>query len=61
IIGKAYNDMDPAASFAPAVEEPVAAAPVKKGKKAKTVKKVVVEKPWVFTATKIEHTTASTN
>lgn len=61
IIGKAYNDQDPAASFAPAVEEPVAAVPVKKGKKAKTVKKVVVEKPWVFTGTKIEHTTASTN
>ncbi|MBS1609661.1 MAG: hypothetical protein JSS70_13060 [Bacteroidetes bacterium] len=61
IIGKAYNDQDPAASFIPAVEEPVAAVPVKKGKKAKTVKKVVVEKPWVLTATKIEHTTASTN
>jgi hypothetical protein len=61
IIGKAYNDQDPAASFAPAVEEPVAVAPVKKGKKAKTVKKVVVAKPWVFTGTKIEHTTASTN
>ncbi len=64
IIGKAYNDQDPAASFAPAVEEPVAVAPapkVKKGKKVKVAKKVVVEKPWVFTATKIEHTTASAN
>lgn len=62
IIGKAYNDQDPAASFAPAVEEPVAAAPVKKTKKGKkAVKPVKVEKPWVFTGTKIEHTTASTN
>ncbi|MGC4036798.1 MAG: hypothetical protein QM764_12635 [Chitinophagaceae bacterium] len=62
IIGKAYNDQDPAAAFAPAVEEPVAAAPVvKKGKKAKKVKPVVVEKPWVLTATKVEHTTASIN
>lgn len=59
IIGKAYNDMDPAASFAPVVEEPVAVAPkAKKGKKVKTVK---VEKPWVFTGTKIEHSTASAN
>ncbi len=62
IIGKPYNDMDPAAAFAPAVEEPVVtAAPVKKGKKAKTVKPVKVEKPWVLTATKVEHTTASVN
>ena len=58
IIGKAYNDQDPAASFAPAVEEPVAVAP--KAKKGKKVKPVKVEKPWVFTGTKIEHTTAST-
>ena len=64
IIGKAYNDQDPAAAFAPAVEEPVAAAPApkaKKGKKAKAAKPVKVEKPWVFTGTKVEHTTASVN
>jgi hypothetical protein len=62
IIGKAYNDQDPAAAFAPAPEEPVAAAPApkaKKGKKVKAVKPVKVEKPWVLTATKIEHNTAS--
>ena len=64
IIGKAYNDQDPAAAFAPAAEEPVAAAPApkaKKGKKMKAAKPVKVEKPWVFTGTKVEHTTASTN
>jgi hypothetical protein len=61
ILGKAYNEQDPASVFAPAVEEPVAVAPVKKGKKAKTVKPVKVEKPWVFTATKVEHTTATVN
>jgi len=61
IIGKPYNDMDPAASFAPAVEEPVVAVAPKKGKKAKTVKPVKVEKPWVLTATKVEHTTAAAN
>jgi hypothetical protein len=64
IIGKAYNDQDPAAAFAPAAEEPVAAAPApkaKKGKKMKAAKPVKVEKPWVFTGTKVEHTTASVN
>lgn len=57
-IGKAYNDADPAAAFAPApAEQPVAAAPkAKKGKKA--VKPMMVEKPWVFVGTKIEHTNA---
>lgn len=62
ILGKAYNDQDPAAAFAPAPQEPVAAAPApkaKKGKKMKAAKPVKVEKPWVFTGTKIEHTTAS--
>jgi hypothetical protein len=62
ILGKPYNDQDPAAAFAPAPAEPVAAAPApkaKKGKKMKAVKPVKVEKPWVFTGTKIEHTTAS--
>ncbi|MES1214100.1 MAG: hypothetical protein ABUT20_01180 [Bacteroidota bacterium] len=60
-LGKAYNDADPAAAFAPApaVEEPVAVAPkAKKGKKVKAMKPVVVEKPFVFVGTKIEHTNA---
>jgi len=59
ILGKAYNDQDPASAFAPAPEEPVVAVTPKKGKKAKTVKPVKVEKPYVFMATKIEHNTAS--
>ena len=60
-IGKAYNDQDPAAAFAPApVEEPVAVAPKtsKKMKGKKTMKAPKVEKPWVFVGTKIEHTNA---
>ncbi len=59
-IGKAYNDQDPAAAFAPApVEEPVAVAPkAKKTKSKKVVKTMKVEKPWVFVGTKIEHTNA---
>lgn len=65
IIGKAYNDMDPAASFLPATtEEPVAEAPkakTVKGKKPVAKKKVKAEKPWVFVGTKVEHTTATTN
>jgi hypothetical protein len=64
ILGKKYNDQDPAASFLPApVEEPVAEAPKKvkstKGKKAVAKKKVKEEKPWVFVGTKVEHTTAA--
>jgi hypothetical protein len=63
IIGKSYNDLDPAASFLPATtEEPVAEAPkakTTKGKKPVAKKKVKVEKPWVFVGTKIEHTTAA--
>ena len=59
IIGKPYNDQDPASVFTPAAEEPVAAAPVKKAKKGKKAKVVKVEKPWVFTGTKVEHTTAA--
>lgn len=65
IIGKSYNDMDPAASFLPATtEEPVAEAPkakTAKGKKPVAKKKVKEEKPWVFVGTKVEHTTAATN
>lgn len=64
IIGKAYNDMDPAASFLPATsEEPVAEAPKAKTAKGKkpVAKKVKEQKPWVFVGTKIEHTTAATN
>lgn len=66
IIGKAYNDQDPAASFMPATtEEPVAEAPKAKstkGKKAVAKKKAKpVEKPWVFVGTKVEHTTAASN
>ena len=59
-IGKAYNDQDPAAAFAPApVEEPMAVAPkAKKMKGKKTMKAPKVEKPWVFVGTKIEHTNA---
>jgi len=59
ILGKPYNDQDPASAFTPAPEEPVVAVTPKKGKKAKTVKPVKVEKPYVFMATKIEHNTAS--
>lgn len=64
IIGKAYNDMDPAASFLPATsEESVAEAPKAKTAKGKkpVAKKVKEQKPWVFVGTKIEHTTAATN
>jgi hypothetical protein len=63
IIGKAYNDQDPAASFMPATtEEPVAEAPKAKSKKAVAKKKAKpVEKPWVFVGTKVEHTTAASN
>jgi hypothetical protein len=59
-IGKAYNDQDPAAAFAPApVEETVAVAPkAKKMKSKKTMKAPKMEKPWVFVGTKIEHTNA---
>ena len=61
ILGKPYNNDDPAASFLPApAEEVVAAAPkVKKAKNKKSVKPVKVEKPWVFVGTKIETTTAA--
>ena len=60
-IGKAYNDQDPMAAFAPApVDEPVAVAPKakKNAKGKKSMKAVKVEKPWVFVGTKVENTNA---
>jgi hypothetical protein len=59
VIGKPYNAEDPALVFAAPTEEPVEAeVKVKNGKK--KVKKVAQPKAWVYTATKVEKTTAMT-
>lgn len=59
-LGKAYNDANPAAAFAPVTtpeEQPVVA---KTGKHKKAMAPAPV-KPWVFVGTKIEHPTAMSN
>lgn len=52
-IGKAYNTEDPAAAFAPVVEEP-ATATVKNAKS----KKPIAPKAWIYTGTKLAKETA---
>lgn len=61
VIGKPYNVEDPLAVFAPATEATPEEVVVKtKTKTAKTkVKTKAVVKPWTYTGTKIETTTAS--
>lgn len=56
VLGKAYNDEDPASAFTTSTEATDVAVTKTKTKKTKTkVKKV---QPWVFTGTKIESVTA---
>jgi hypothetical protein len=57
VIGKTYNDADPAVVFNTVTEEPVEAEVKVKSSKTK-VKKVAKAKAWVYTGTKIENTTA---
>jgi hypothetical protein len=62
VIGKPYNVEDPNAVFAVATEEPAVEEVKTKTKTAKTkVKTKTVVKPWTYSGTKIETTTASTS
>ncbi len=62
VIGKPYNTEDPMAVFTPATTEAEAETEVKtKAKTAKSkVKTKKVIKPWTYTGTKVETTTAAT-
>ena len=62
VIGKPYNTEDPGVVFTTTTEESAPAEEVKtKTKTAKTkVKTKTVVKPWTYTGTKVETTTAST-
>ena len=56
-IGKTYNAEDPATAFAPEPEQPVVAEVKTKGKKTK-IKTEDKPKAWLYSATKIESSTA---
>lgn len=57
VLGRPFNDQDPASVLNP--EAPVEEVAVTKTKPGKTKTKVKKVEPWVFTGTKIEQTTAS--
>jgi hypothetical protein len=60
MLGRPFNDQDPASVFATTTEEPAATMPVTKTKSNKTKTKVKkVTPPFVFTGTKIEQVTAT--
>lgn len=58
-IGKAFNDVDPAAAFAVVAEEPAPATT--KSSKSKKTKTVQQPKPWIYTGTKLVVETAAMN